>query len=228
MPDVTPEQLIPYPVGSDRPTIPADMKRMADRLDIIESNQDASLEQVGALGAVLLDFTNPSVALPSAPADGDRIIALVGTGLGWQFIWIDDQAVWAFTGGAPLQATIFTNETRSANTYANLATTGPTITMPLGMGTIHTDITLGADISSAADGQSAWMAYSIDGDAPATATMDARGVQQNNGSNAHVRWMRRASFDSGAQLVAKYRGSGTGSANFADRQMTIIPAWLVP
>ncbi len=225
MPDVTPEQLLPYPVGSDRPTIPADMKRLADRIEVIENNQDAAIDALGGLSSIFMDFTDPAVGLPSAPADDERIIAKVDTGVGWQFVWNDTDGVWIFTGGAPLMATIFTEEARTANTYSNLTTVGPQITLPLGMGTIHADITLGADMQASGDGAGNWMSYSVNGDT----AVDSRGIQQSNAGRAHVRWTRRVNFDSGDAIVAKYKSSGSApGSTYADRQISILPVWLEP
>jgi hypothetical protein len=225
MPDVTADHLIPYPVGGDRVLIPKDMKALADRMEVIESNQDGVISTVEGATAIILDFTDPLVSLPSAPADGERIIAKVGTGLAWQFYWDDVDQVWPFIGGAPLQATIFTEEPRSANTYSNLTTVGPQLTLPLGMGTIHADLTIGCDMQASGDGAGNWMSYSVNGDT----AVDSRGIQQSNAGRAHVRWMRRASFDSGDVLIAKYKSSGSApGSTYADRQFSLVPAWLVP
>ncbi len=77
-----------------------------------------------------------STNVPSSPNDQDQFTypADSTNGVSWEFKYASGSAStykWQFVGGAPMFAAVATDETRSGSTaYGDLATTGPSITLP--------------------------------------------------------------------------------------------------
>lgn len=71
---------------------------------------------------------------PGSPVDGMiwRLPAASGSGIYWWFQYDSSQATykWVFMGGAPMSHEILTDETTASTTYVDLATVGPTLTLP--------------------------------------------------------------------------------------------------
>lgn len=167
--------------------------------------------------------------LPVAPEDGDEIRYLAGSDNG--FIWhfryrasAPSDYRWEFIGGSPISDEVATSETRSANTYGDLSTAGPTITVPFAG---DYDVTIEAYMESQsaagvlAEGH---MSYDISGGG---ASDDDR-VRFNAGATqyegAHVcRTKRKTGLSAGDVLTAKYRGDGTHSMAFVYRRMSVVP-----
>lgn len=113
---------LPYPLVADTVDVPRDVLALAAKLD--------------ALTAL-----KPSVVsvLPGAPADGDECYyqnaAMATAGIVWHLRYraaIADAYKWECLGGGPLQHEVFTSESvGTAGTWANLATQGPLVTVPL-------------------------------------------------------------------------------------------------
>jgi hypothetical protein len=76
-------------------------------------------------------------SLPSSPPDGYEVYYKAGSGddaVYWQLKYdasISDAYKWRFVGGVALTSSIDTDETRATASYGDLATVGPTVTVPL-------------------------------------------------------------------------------------------------
>lgn len=108
---------IPYPTGTDPVNVATDMQTMATRLDNIATPKYVT-------------------ALPGSPADGDEIFyqADATAGVIWHLRYRSGSAStykWEYVGGPPLSAEVQTKETSASTSYTDLATVGPSLTIPL-------------------------------------------------------------------------------------------------
>jgi hypothetical protein len=73
-------------------------------------------------------------SLPASPTDGQVFGLEVNSTTIWNFRYdsaIGDSYKWVFTGGAPMEHTVLTSQTRTGTTaYGDLTTVGPTVTVP--------------------------------------------------------------------------------------------------
>lgn len=109
---------LPYPTDADNVDVAGDIQALADRLDLIGTP------------------TYTTTSLPSSPADGDEIFfaADATNGVIWHLRYRSGASgsyKWEFVGGPPLISEVATSESTTSTTYANLTTTGPTVTLPL-------------------------------------------------------------------------------------------------
>lgn len=85
-------------------------------------------------GIQLAGVYGVSASPPGSPVDGMiwRLPAASGSGVYWFFQYDSSQATykWVFMGGAPLSHEILTDESTTSITYVDLATVGPTLTLP--------------------------------------------------------------------------------------------------
>jgi hypothetical protein len=148
-------------------------------------------------------------SLPASPTDGQEHIlvdSLTAPTYAWHFRYvagITDAYKWVFVGGAPLVSEIAVNETMTG-AYGNLATVGPTVTLPRAGNYL---IGLGAHITNAtAAGTPTWMSFAIG----AAAAVDADGINWDGAYQPGIsRWLPKNGLAAVA-LVAKYRSNGTG------------------
>lgn len=74
-------------------------------------------------------------ALPAAAADGHELIYIADdtNGVDWHLKYNNSEPTnkWRFIGGSALRAEILTDEATTSTSYADLATVGPSITIPL-------------------------------------------------------------------------------------------------
>ena len=92
----------------------------------------------GAVGVVTpgvtpVPYIPEGDTLPDAPKGGETIfyVADESDGVVWQFRYDDTAGHWRFVGGPPLYARIDTDQSTTSGSYTNLASTGPTVTVPL-------------------------------------------------------------------------------------------------
>jgi len=72
--------------------------------------------------------------LPGSPVDGQQTIFVDSTSAptyAWYLRYNSTLAKWEYVGGRPKVSIVITDETTTSTTYANLATDGPTFTIPL-------------------------------------------------------------------------------------------------
>lgn len=119
---------------------------------------------------------------------------------------------WEFIGGSPLTADVDTQESTSSTTLTDLATTGPTVTVPLGG---DYDISFGCAISGITSAD-AMMSFAVGGVSAAVAdgakTFNATGI-----AVSVARERRKTGVAAGANIRAKYGttfGTGTGSYQY--------------
>jgi hypothetical protein len=73
----------------------------------------------------------PSSALPVNPEDGQLAAYAVSGNVVWQFMYKQSSGLWHFVGGPPLYNEIVTTESTTSTAYVDLATVGPSVTVPL-------------------------------------------------------------------------------------------------
>lgn len=100
---------LPYPELTDPADVPADIKRLADKLD---------------------PLLRPTVvtSLPGAPTDGQEVYYSTG-GVLWHLRYDSASAKWKFLGGPPLTSITFSPAATASGTYAPID--GPTVAVPL-------------------------------------------------------------------------------------------------
>jgi hypothetical protein len=171
--------------------------------------------------AVASTIVGIGTSLPTSPTDGQEYIlvnSLTAPTYSWRFRYvagITDAYKWVFVGGAPLLSEIAVNET-GTGAYGNLATVGPTITLPRAGNYL---IGLGAHITNATGvGTPTWMSFAIG----AAAAVDADGINWDGAYQpALSRWLPKNGLAAGVALVAKYRSNGTG--HFRTRWLAAQP-----
>lgn len=164
-------------------------------------------------------------ALPGSPTDGQEInyLADAVNGIVWHLKYRAASASaykWEYVGGPPLSAEVAAQQTTSNGAYADLATVGPSITLPLAG---DYDVEHGCYVQTSATADTAgYMSYSIG----ATGAVDADGIIGYGGTAANVgqnvfRRQRKAAL-AAVTLVAKYRKGG-GSPLFQYRRIAATP-----
>jgi hypothetical protein len=159
--------------------------------------------------------------LPGSPSDGDEYnyIADATNGVVWRLKYKTSLAAWCFEGGPPLYAEVATAQTRSASTYDNLTTTGPTVTLPALAG--DWDIEHGFSISAlsgALGATPARMSYSI-GASAAVDTDYTYGLARSS----YSRYQRKTGLAASIALVGKYASDGTVTVTFENRWIAVTP-----
>ena len=159
-------------------------------------------------------------ALPGAPGDGESFyyIANAGSGIVWHFRYRSSATgsyKWEVVGGQGLASSIETSEARNSRAYGDLATVGPTVTVPLDGDYI---VTIGNFSQSSGVADVALMSYAVG----ASVATDARSTRGSDKQGNPCLTKLHTGVSAGTSLVMKYRNL-TGSASFADRYMTVVP-----
>jgi hypothetical protein len=164
-------------------------------------------------------------SLPSSPYDGQIIYYQVSAsdGIIWQLRYNASSSSsykWEFIGGPPRLSTIGANENRASTTYGDLATVGPSITVPLAGDYI---ITIGFTGNNGNANNIAYMSYQVG----ATSAIDADAVSYLSSVNAgsyasSTKPQLKTGIAASSAIVAKYKTSGA-SVYFMDRFMQITP-----
>lgn len=159
-------------------------------------------------------------ALPASGYDGQEVyyVADATNGVVWHLRYREAASgsyKWEVVGGPPLFAEVVTGETTTSTSYANLATTGPSVTVPLAG---DYDVAVGAMMNNSGANASA-VSYAIG----AAAAQDADGARHDGTNYASVcRVRRKAGLAASTALVAKYVvGGGTG--DFHRRWLSAAP-----
>jgi len=79
--------------------------------------------------------TNKGTTFPTNPLDTQRFVLQVdvANGVNWTLAYdnaISDAYKWTYGGGAPLSHTVATEQSTTSTSYTDLATVGPTVTVP--------------------------------------------------------------------------------------------------
>jgi hypothetical protein len=175
-------------------------------------------------------------SLPASPVDGDEVVYVASTtvGVSWRLRYRAASASsykWEFVGGSPLFAVVETDQAITPGTayaWGDLATVGPTLTLPLAG---DYDCVFGARMWNNTNAGSPLMAISFGGAAP-TYSSEAM-WPYNNGTGAAVapggawqgsRFIRHTGSTAGQTAQAKYSSAGAGTtSNFQSRWLTAVP-----
>jgi hypothetical protein len=209
---LTPVHKLPWPEPTDPADGPAGFQALATATELAIGGAPAS-------GGVL----------PASPVDGQVVdyLADATAGIIWRFRYRTAAAgsyKWEFIGGPAMTDEITTQESTSSTTLTNLATVGPSITVPLAGDYL---IELGANISGLATSDTT-MSFAVGG----TSAVTADGVKLYNGIaiggtafNAFLsRAVKKTGIAASSAIVAKYGttfGSGTGF--YGNRWLKITP-----
>jgi hypothetical protein len=114
----TPIFALPYPNATDTADVPRDIQALAVKLDAL------------ALVPALVS------SLPGSPADGQEVyyLANAANGVVWHLRYraaASGSYKWEFIGGGLMAATVDTAEAKAVAAFSDLATPGPTVTVPL-------------------------------------------------------------------------------------------------
>lgn len=175
-------------------------------------------------------FSSPLVlALPATPVDGQQIsyVADAVNGVIWNLRYraaSESAHKWEFVGGGRLFAEVATSEATASGVYVNLATVGPSITLPLA-GDYMVDH--GARITTAQiEPWAGFMSFAVGG----TAATDAHAIHAetgkqpgaNSAGGSVARTQRLTGIVAAEALVAKYKIAGA-TAFFEQRWLTVTP-----
>jgi hypothetical protein len=161
--------------------------------------------------------------LPTSGAivgDSCTYIANKTSGVFWQLVYDGEgTSPWKYVGGPPLFSEVAAEQSTESNTYTDLATVGPSITIPL-KGDF--DIEIGAEFE-AGGAQAMYMNYSIAGAAPNEEDRIQGGQPAISGGRyGHARVRRKTALTAASSIVAKYKTSG-GKFTATSRWMRITP-----
>lgn len=173
---------------------------------------------------------NRDSTFPSNPVDGQPFILSVDSanGVNWALRYdnsISDSYKWTFEGGAPLSHTVNTEQTTASTGYTDLATTGPTVTIPkAGVYKIEFG---GCASNSTADSDTK-IAVNYGGSSPLDAeAIEMEGIISSGGSENRVAQSRTiiATATAAGTVKLQYRvTSGTG--RFRNRWIIVTPVRL--
>jgi hypothetical protein len=212
-------------------------KSSATNFDVGWTTPPVGLPTGGSTGAVLRKVSgtdhdvewaqHPSLvtSLPT-PTLGRTVFYNVGSGIVWHLVCYDPNATypWAFVGGPPLSALVAASEQRTATGYGDLATVGPSITLPLPG---DYDVKIGARIHSSTANKENWMSYQIG----ATAASDTDALDTHSGPSGtfshtsfHSYREKRKTGLSAVTLTCKYKIQDSGDgAWWTERSISATP-----
>lgn len=200
---------LPYPELAEPADVPADIRELADAVDPL-------LPQLVA-------------TLPASPADGAEVyyVANAAAGVVWHLRYraaATGSFKWEFVGGSGLQSYVPTLGTTTVATYGDLASAGPTVTLPLAG-----EYEIQHMVTAAASGAGISALQSIAIGAAAAVDADAlyQGNQQPLSTGNYYSLasaIRRYTVTAGAAITCKYRTSTAGQVcNFQLRSLRAVP-----
>lgn len=165
-------------------------------------------------------------SLPGSPTDGMEYVytdSVSAPTFQWRFRYnagSGNTDKWEFVGGAPRRGTdVDTDQNTTSTSYAALATAGPSVIVPLAG--VY-DVMLGARINQGVSNQTSYMSYDIGG----TGAVDADAITVAVGTalnTRHQSFLTRRKTLTAVTLTAKYKVTSTGSGDFANRWIAILP-----
>lgn len=168
--------------------------------------------------------SEPVTSLPTTDLYvGRRVIyvADAANGVYWDLVLTDPNATypWSALGPVPLVGEVTTAQSLTNGTYSDLATVGPSVTLPLAG---DYDVYVEAVHSSVAAGYFSAMSYAIGG----TGASDADMAEVQHSANTDSRWpisrTRRKTGLTAVTLTAKYRNSSV-SVTYSNRVIRASP-----
>lgn len=171
-------------------------------------------------------------ALPTSPYDGQEVfyqsaaMASDGENIIWHLRYRGTAGGngWEFIGGAPWSALVATDQSTSSSTFGDLATVGPTITVPRAGEYL---VTISCRMFPSTSGHAA-MSYAIGG----AAALDADTVEIGLGAavaGSYVtlgRTKKKSGIAANTAITAKYRTAAAASTSFVERFLSVLPVRL--
>lgn len=212
--------------------IAASANDTAARLGVGTDGQVLTADAAQALGLRWATPATPSTViaigttLPASPTDGQEAILVDSLTLPtyqWRFRYtasITDAYKWVYLGGTPILNEVVTTESTASNTYANLGTVGPSVTVPRA-GVYAVEIGCIGQPGAAATG---YMSFDIG----ATAAVDADAAviavtSSVNNPWRGQRWREATMAAAATALTAKYHTTGGVGFTFSYRFMRVTP-----
>lgn len=193
---------------------------------------DRAQENDESLGLAIPPQAGVVTTLPTSPTDGMEIyyVADATNGVVWKFRYTASLTglKWAFVGGGPLVAPIINGfEATASTTYVDLATVGPTLTMPSAFTSMDLMVTMTCGLVPAAIANEYAICAPKFG-AAATLDNDALYVKSESGvgvgNDARTSCVqRRNGIAGGAVVKMQYRTLAGNSSQFGRREMLITP-----
>jgi hypothetical protein len=203
------------------PTIPTvGSPRGSEEIDIVNA--------LTAIVDAVNKGTGPALvaSLPLAPVDGQEVYYLADAtnGIVWHLKYRAASASaykWEFVGGSALSSEVEIDQTIASAVYGDLATVGPSVTLPLAG---DYDVVHGFEGWANTTGAQISMSYAIGATAAAEADSISTGFPTvaAGALAAGRRERRKAGLAAGTALVSKYRSS-TGTGTFRRRVMAVRP-----
>lgn len=160
--------------------------------------------------------------LPVSPQDGDEVYFLADPSRG--FVWhlryqrtAPTSFLWNFAGGGALVADTVADQGTTSTSYADIATVGPTVTIPLGG-----EYTVSFGAHSYSDGANS----NFVSPALGTSAFDVNSSQVDHASAnkllCHARTLPATTLNRGDTVTLKYK-VGAGSGQFRWRWLVVTP-----
>jgi hypothetical protein len=167
-------------------------------------------------------------SLPGSPVDGQEVyyVADATNGVIWHLRYNAGSASaykWEFVGGPDLYAEVQTGEGTASATFADLATVGPSITVPLAGDYL---VSIGVRINATTAAVYGRMSFAVG--ATAAAVNDSAEATSINGTSGLYDYMsafqttRKLAVAAAAAIVAKYNAGGA-TATFQNRRLLVAP-----
>lgn len=163
----------------------------------------------------------PSASPPSSPIAGQRWALQAAPGVIWTFAYVptDPTYKWWFIGGPELDAEILTGESTTSASFVDLATVGPTLTVPR---TGEYDVTQWAHMNSSV--ASAVLGAGLYRDTLGEIREDFYSPSAVVGQVASASRRSRARvYSAGDVLTMRYASNGSATATYRFRVLTIRP-----
>ena len=178
--------------------------------------------------------TSYGTSFPGSPTTGDEHILVDSTTTPtyhWRFRYNGNSTYtykWEFIGGTWLSASVATQQQRAvAGSYADLATSGPSVTVPRnGDYLVRLSVQI---VPNQSFGSNAYMSFNVGGTGAVDADAVSYGVNFGS-SNAAVltslsRIIEKSGLTATTVLLAKYKATGS-AADFLNRNIAIQPIRL--
>lgn len=164
--------------------------------------------------------------LPDVGYSGQVVRVLVNEDAGWvwEFVYSEPHSGihrWFYKGGSPITNQVPASETTASTTYADLASSGPSVTLPL-PGVYRVEI--GCSAENDTGGEACFMSPRVGSDTPTDANAvvldDAPAGGQASISRPLSNYFTTTEADQ--VISAQYRVSG-GTGTFLNRDMVVTP-----
>lgn len=204
---------------ADADLVDARFKKLYDTLDPAVNGLDEANVRTGGLWTA-------SAALPVAPRDGQEcyLLADAATSTVWHMRYRAATGKWEYVGGRALEARVATSELMALalNTWGDVATLGPSITVPLAG---DYDLEFGADLIVGSNGQGvqAGIAQAALGNAVAPFIGMVAAIAQVSGSLMTTSSMTALAANQVLRMRYRVQSVAGGTPTVANRWLKIRP-----